>query len=71
MNTSYYPFAWDVDHNNEYISIPTQRNAKYIKTAESGYQGSQLDAFFKQEQPHYLQISNICGIDCPEDGCTD
>jgi len=63
------PFEWGVDHNNGYISIPTQRNAKYTKTSDGKYQGSQLDAFFQQRQPNYLQISNVCGIDCPEDGC--
>ena len=74
MDTLYtyrHPFSWGVDHNNGYISSADQRNAKYTKTTESGYQGSELDAFFKQDQSHYLQISNICGIDCPDDGCNE
>lgn len=65
-----YPFAWGVDHNNEFVSIPTQRNAKYTKTAGQIFNCSEADAFFSQTSTvTYPQISSVCGIDCPDEGC--
>lgn len=65
-----YPFAWGVDHHNLYESIPTQRNAKYTKTAEPVFYCSEADAFFSQTKTMtYPHVSNVCGIDCPEEGC--
>lgn len=65
-----YPFAWGVDHNNLYESVPTQRNAKYTKTADQVFYGSEADAFFSQTSTlTYPQISNVCGIDCPDEDC--
>ena len=63
------PFNWGVDMDNSYISQPTQRNAKYIKTAEGEYKGGEYDAYYGQTAPVYTQVSNICGIDCPDGQC--
>lgn len=62
------PFDYEYDDKIEYISIPTQRNAKYKKVPENVFQGTEIDSFSnvdKGDTP-YPQLKTICGIDCEE-----
>lgn len=62
------PFDYEYDDKIEYISLPTQRNAKYKDVPENVFQGTEIDSFSnvdKGDTP-YPQLKTICGIDCEE-----
>ena len=66
------PFEWGIVDKQEFISIPTQRNAEYTEPAKETFTGTEVDSFFGNGQAPTPQIKNVCGIDCPDsNGCNN
>lgn len=63
------PFDWGVSTQDvQYISQPTQRNAKYSTPIEGKeYNRTQKESFVRNEGNVYPQLAVITAIDEPQD----